>query len=127
MIYGIGTDIVEIDRMREAVRKWGERFLKRIFTENELSYCYGKKDPFPHLAARFAAKESFIKAFNPDRGIAGLKDIEILNEPAGKPFINPGGALLKSCAIDGPLIIHLTMTHERNHAVATVILERKAE
>lgn len=69
MIVGIGTDIVEISRIKNAVAKWGERFLRKIFTENEISYCYKKKDPFPHLAVRFAAKEAVIKALSTeDRG-----------------------------------------------------------
>lgn len=127
MIYGIGTDIVEIARMREAVRKWGDRFLRRIFTEAELSYCCRKKDPAPCLAARFAAKESFIKAFDPEGGIAHLRDIEVVNGPTGKPFIRPGGGLAKSFPAGGPLVIHLSLTHEQSHAAATVILERKAE
>jgi holo-[acyl-carrier protein] synthase len=88
MIHGIGTDIVEIYRIKDAVEKWGERFLKKIFTENEIAYCNKKKDPYPHLAVRFAAKEAVIKASSllRDKRLA-FHDIEILNEPSGKPFI----------------------------------------
>jgi len=74
MIYGIGTDIVEIKRVRDAVERWGKRFLKKIFTENEISYCYKKKDPFLHLAVRFAEKEALIKAIGA-RGVIPLPKI----------------------------------------------------
>lgn len=126
MICGIGTDIVEIKRIKDAIENWGERFLKKIFTKNEISYCYKKKDPYPHLAVRFAAKEAVIKAVSlEDRfiKIPHFKNIEILNYPSGKPFINLLGSLKKS--FQGVFVIHLTLTHERNYAMAMVVLERK--
>lgn len=150
MIYGIGTDIIEIKRIKDAVEKWGERFLNKIFTKNEIAYCCKKKDPFPHLAVRFAAKEAVIKAISlEDRGqktdglprtgtpvsktfwggddrpikIANFRNIEILNHPTGKPFINLLGDLKES--FQDKFIIHLTLTHERSYAVATVVLETK--
>lgn len=133
MIFGIGTDIVEISRIRDAVKKWGERFLKKIFTGNEITYCYKKRDPFPHLAARFAAKEAVVKALSNSthkaqsskHGLkfANLKNIEVINHPTGKPFINLLGSL--KTYFHDKFIIHLTLTHERNYAIATVVLERK--
>ncbi len=133
MIVGIGTDIVEISRIKDAVEKWGERFLKKIFTESEISYCYKKRDPFPHLAVRFAAKEAVVKtlstsehkAQSTEQGLkfANLKNIEVLNQPTGKPFINLLGDLKASFPYK--FIIHLTLTHERNYAIATVVVERK--
>ncbi|MBI5214034.1 MAG: holo-ACP synthase [Nitrospirae bacterium] len=123
MIIGIGTDIVEISRIKEAVEKWGERFLKKIFTDNEIAYCNQKKDPYPHLSARFAAKEAVIKASSSLREMhLAFHAIEILNEPSGKPFIK----ILNSKPFTlNSFIIHLTLTHERNYAVATVVVERK--
>jgi len=124
MIVGIGTDIVEIKRVRDAVEKWGERFLRKIFTEREIAYCYKKKDPFPHLAVRFAAKEAVVKVLSSLRVKRyALQDIEILNHPTGKPFINLLGNLKES--FQDKFIIHLTLTHEQNYAVATVVLETK--
>jgi holo-[acyl-carrier protein] synthase len=132
MIYGIGTDIVEISRIKNAVQKWGERFLKKIFTENEIAYCYKKKDPFPHLAVRFAAKEAAIKALSSEVRsqksevrirISNFKNIEILNHPSGKPFIKINSSHFPLLA--SHFTIHLTLTHERNYAVATVVLETK--
>ena len=95
MIAGIGTDIVEIERIRAAVNKWGDAFLKRIFSESEISYCFSKRDPFPNLAARFAAKEAAIKALSGlivDRNIH-VGEIEVLNEDSGKPFIVLAGRI----------------------------------
>lgn len=124
MIYGIGTDIVEIGRIRDAADKWGDRFLKKIYTEKEIAYCYGKKDPFPHLAVRFAAKEAFIKALTENSyelKTLNFKDIEVLNHPNGKPYIVPHDVALKGESLQ----VHVTLSHERSHAIATVILERK--
>jgi len=124
VIYGIGTDIVEIGRIRDAVDKWGDRFLKRIYTDNEIAYCYRKKDPFPHLAARFAAKEALFKASNIH---ASFSDIETVNEDSGKPFIHFREDLLTASFKSKSLLVHVTLSHERSHAIATVILERKTE
>jgi holo-[acyl-carrier-protein] synthase len=124
MIYGIGTDIVEIERIKNVVEKWGDRFLKKVFTGKEIEYCYNKKDPFPHLAARFAAKEAFIKASSALR-VRRLEfhAIEILSDPSGRPFIKiltPDSSLLTS-----DFFIHLTLSHERNYTIAIVVIETK--
>ncbi|HMK61744.1 MAG TPA: holo-ACP synthase [Dissulfurispiraceae bacterium] len=124
MIAGIGTDIVEIDRIRQAVGKWGDRFVKRIFVESELSYCYSKRDPFPSLSARFAAKEAAVKALS--SLIANdqifMSDVIINNEISGKPYIVISERACKY--LDGDLTFHLTLSHERGHAVATVLVEK---
>src|SRR2546428_12564486 len=62
MIYGVGVDLVKIERMREVIARWDERFLRRVFTEQEIAYCRARRDPVPHFAARFAAKEAGMKA-----------------------------------------------------------------
>ncbi|TNF56210.1 holo-[acyl-carrier-protein] synthase [bacterium] len=123
MIYGIGIDLVKIDRMKKAVEKWGEKFLKRIFTEKEISYCFEKKEPHHSLAVRFAAKEALIKAIGSEVFVP-LTDIEILNFENGKPVIDAKGKLgeyfkdksIKSC--------HLSLSHEREFGIACVVLER---
>lgn len=134
MILGVGVDIVEIKRIKNIVEKWGDRFLNKIFTEKEISYCYKRKDPYPHLAARFAAKESFIKALPEDREqenslfvtCYSLRDIEILNEPSGKPFVNINFKdKIFETSFKSKIVVHLTLSHERNYAIATVVLERK--
>lgn len=129
MIYSIGTDIVEIERIRNAIKNWGDRFLKKVYTEKEIAYCMNRKDPFPNLAVRFAAKEAFIKAASSTEkqrkiiNISDLKKIEILNHPSGKPFINLLGDLKEM--FKDELISHLSLSHERNYALALVVLERK--
>ena len=123
MICGVGTDIAEIVRMREAVDKWGRKFLKRIFSDKEIAYCYSKRDPFPHLSARFAAKEATVKALSciiRDRHIY-IGDVEVLNESSGRPYIVLGEEIQ---GMVGKLILHLTISHERNYALATVIAEQ---
>jgi len=86
MIYGIGIDIVKIERMKNVVEKWGNRFLERVFTEGEISYCYEKKEPFLSLAVRFAAKEALIKAVGSIDSVS-LRDIEVVNVETGKPIL----------------------------------------
>ncbi len=120
MIKGIGIDIVETDRIRDAVQKWGEKFLNKIFNDIEISYCYERKNKFQCLSARFAAKEAFIKALS-DAEVLGrvlnLKDILVLNHPSGRPYITVRGGLPEQ------YVISLTLSHERHYAVAMVILE----
>jgi len=123
MICGIGTDITEIQRMREAVDKWGMKFLKRIFSDREIAYCYARRDPFPHLSARFAAKEATVKALScmvRDRHIS-VGDVEVLNETSGRPYIVLGAEINN---IVGDIIVRLSISHERNYALATVIAEQ---
>ena len=85
MIVGIGIDIVEVRRIKGALNRWGEKFLKRVFTQRELDYANTKKFLYETLAARFACKESVLKAFGDTRIGAQLKNIEILNDSKGKP------------------------------------------
>ncbi|MFZ5995970.1 MAG: holo-ACP synthase [Nitrospirota bacterium] len=120
MIYGIGTDIIDIERLRHAVQRWGDRLLHKIFTDHEIAYCYRRKDPIPSLAARFAAKEAFIKALGK---AVPFHDIEVANKETGKPFINFNSRLKKY--IGSALACHVTLSHERGYAIATVILERR--
>ena len=120
MIKGIGIDIVEIDRIRDAVQRWRHKFLEKIFNDSEISYCYKRKSVFQCLAARFAAKEAFIKALSDSEAggrVPNLKDIVILNNPSGKPYITVCGELPVQ------YVISLTLSHERHYAVAMVILE----
>jgi holo-[acyl-carrier protein] synthase len=122
MIIGIGTDIIEIDRIKEAVDKYGERFLKRIYTPVEIEYCNSFNDTkYLHYAARFAAKESFSKAIG-----TGLTDgfkfteIGIINEKNGKPVIILDGALKEKW---GQYKIHISLSHTNNNAIAYLIIE----
>jgi holo-[acyl-carrier protein] synthase len=122
MIYGIGIDLVKIDRMKSAVDRWQEHFLKRVFTENEISYCYEKREPYLSLAVRFAAKEALIKAIGSEIPVS-LTDIEVTNYGSGRPFITVMGRL-KSFFIEKSIAsAHLSLSHEREFGVACVVLE----
>src|SRR5215510_414218 len=88
MIVGIGIDVVEISRMKRAVDSWGDVFLNKIFTRDELTYAHSKKNPTPHIAARFAVKEAVAKALA--TGWSGgfrWKDVEVENDDSGKPTV----------------------------------------
>jgi holo-[acyl-carrier protein] synthase len=120
MICGVGTDIVEIVRLREAIEKWGDHFLNKIFNSDEISYCYSKNDPVMHLAARFAAKEACIKAVSTIiRGNLSMRDIGVSNDESGKPSIK----ISKIGVIPDKMVLHLSISHERNYAVASVVAE----
>jgi phosphopantetheine--protein transferase-like protein len=122
MIYGIGTDIIKIERMKIAVNRWDRKFLERIFTENEIRYAYKKKDPYLSLAVRFAAKEAFIKAIGCPMPIS-LKEIEILNRESGRPFINVKGRLSTFFDKNTIRCAHVSLSHEQEYGVAFVVLE----
>jgi len=123
MIFGIGIDLVKIERMRDAVEKWGKRFLERIFTEDEIAYCYKKGEPSISLAVRFAAKEAVIKAIGSEI-IVPLTDIEIENKENGMPSINAKGRLKEFFEEKGIRHCHLSLSHEKEFGVACVILEK---
>jgi holo-[acyl-carrier protein] synthase len=122
MIYGVGIDIIEIDRIGDMHKKWGEKFLEKIFTQKEIEYCLEKVFSAQHLAARFACKEAFFKAASSIPGFEfNWKSIEILNTIDGKPLINllyPDNSILRE------LQVHLSISHSTNHATAVVILEK---
>ncbi len=123
MIYGIGTDIIEVDRIKEAIQKYGSRFLDRIYTKIEQDYCESfNENKYLHYAARFAAKESFSKAIG--TGITdGFKfnEIGIVNEINGKPTVVLTGLLLEKW---GEFIIKVSLSHTQSNAVAFVTIEK---
>jgi len=87
-ILGIGNDIIEIERIRASISTHGQPFLDKLFTQKEQDYCGKYKDPIPHYAARFCAKESIVKALGTGFGKEiGWQDIEILNDERGKPTV----------------------------------------
>ena len=103
-IKGLGTDIIEIDRIRKSFDMHGYRFLMRLFSVQEQDYCLKYKDPIPHFAARFSAKESIVKALGTGFGKhASWLDMEILNDPAGKPNVTFSENLNK--ALKNPLVL----------------------
>jgi holo-[acyl-carrier-protein] synthase len=123
MIYGIGIDIVKVERMRTAVARWEKKFLERIFTEKEIVYAYNKKDPFPSLSVRFAAKEALIKAALTYVPLS-LREIEILNQEDGRPFIHASGRLAVFFEENAVRCSHVSLSHEQEYGVACVVLEQ---
>ena len=116
MIKGVGIDTIEIDRIKAAVKRHGDRFLNRIYTPREIEYCRKRKElRFPELAARFAAKEAYMKALGTGMNGTPFNSVEVVNDPRGKPLI----ALKKKIKPD----IHLSLTHSRNYASAVVVIE----
>jgi holo-[acyl-carrier protein] synthase len=124
MITGIGTDVVEIFRFKKTLNDWGNHFLEKVFTENELRYAHSRKDFVQHLAARFAAKEAVAKAISTgwSQGFR-WKDVEITNELTGKPAVTLSGKvkdLLKEQEI------FISLSHSETVVVAFVVIENKA-
>ncbi|NOZ68178.1 MAG: holo-[acyl-carrier-protein] synthase [Deferribacteres bacterium] len=123
MIYGIGIDIVKIGRIRRASEKWGRKFLEKFLSQDEISYCSEKNDPYPSMAARFAAKEALIKAIGA-KIIINMKDIEVVNDEAGRPLIRPGRRLEEYFREEKIRHCHLSLSHEKEFGVACVVLEK---
>ncbi|MFC1809097.1 holo-ACP synthase [Candidatus Omnitrophota bacterium] len=114
-----GIDIVNVARVQESIEKHGDAFLKKIFNKSEIVYCEGKASKFLSYAARFAAKEAFIKAIGGTQGIANFIDIEIVNQSSGKPRIVIDQEKQKALNISQ---ISLSVSHEKDFAVAMVVL-----
>ena len=124
MIYGIGIDLVEIDRMERAITRSGPRLVERLYTPGERAYCSAKRLPYPCFAARFACKEAFLKALGTGlRKQMRWRDIEVRRDLLGKPFLHLHGYLRERCADAGVRHIHLSLSHSASHAVAQVVLE----
>ena len=104
---GVGTDIIDVDRIRKSHERHTERFLNRIYTKDEQAYCFGMRNPHPHLAARFAAKEAISKAFSTGIGEhLGWKSMSIAKGERNEPIVvldEKGKALLKEEIDDGEL------------------------
>ncbi|MES2345103.1 MAG: holo-ACP synthase, partial [Chlamydiota bacterium] len=96
MILGLGTDIIEIERIRKSMDHHGYRLISRLFTTKEQDYCFKYKDPTSHFAGRFAAKEAIVKALGTGFGEhASWQDIEVLNDEKGRPVVHFSNSLNK--------------------------------
>ncbi|GAA5338005.1 4'-phosphopantetheinyl transferase superfamily protein [Thermus antranikianii] len=121
MIQAIGTDLVEIDRVRKLLKKHGGKALKRLFTEEELTYALRHQDPAPSLAARIAAKEAFQKCW-PES--LSWKEVWVGME-GRKPVLRFAPKVRARLEAEG-LFAHLSLSHEKSHALAVVVLEARA-
>lgn len=118
-IYGIGTDIVRVDRIQEMMDKHPGTFLKRVYTESEIEYCSGRKAEAQHFAGRWAAKEAILKAFGTgwSKGIQWT-DMEIHNEMGGKPTVRLAGAARELCEKRGIVQVLISISHTSDNAIA---------
>ena len=121
-IYGIGIDVVEVDRIESAIERLGEPFLTKLFTPAEREYCAAQKKPALHYAARFAAKEAVSKAFGTGiGGQAGWLDLEITRDPSGAPKLTLQGNAADFAKQKGITEIQISLTHAREYAAANAI------
>ena len=117
-MHAIGIDIIEIARLKAAIARQGEDFLKRIYTDSELKLYRWK---LPSLAARFAAKEAVIKALGKTTAGAKLKDIEILADDRGKPLVNLYGEAQNQAKALGLDQFAVSLSHSKEYAIAIAI------
>ena len=125
MIFGTGIDIVEINRIKNSLKKYSPKFEQRIFTSTEIDYCQSQGDPAKHFAARFAVKEAVSKCMGTGiRGSLGFKDMEVINEKTGKPILvmtGKGKELFEKLELKS---IHISISHDSTHAIAHAIAEQ---
>jgi len=123
-VLGIGVDLVECARIQRSLDRFGEKFLRRVFTDGEIEYSMSMKFPARHLAARFAGKEAVSKAFGTGIGKAmGWRNIDIRKKKSGEPFLVFSGAAQELATKRGVMSALITLSHTDHHAVACVVLE----
>ena len=126
MVYGIGIDLVRVDRIAKAVERYGDRFLARVFTSAEIAYCRSRRrQGVWQFAQRFAAKEAFSKALGVGLRAGGIRwrEVEVLPNSMGKPEVQVSGRALAFCRQAGIKNMQLSLADEDNHAIAVVLLE----
>lgn len=124
MIRAIGIDIVEVKRIDDIIERWDDSFVKRIYSQEEIDYCYRKVRASMHFAARFAAKEAFVKCLGRELGNGvALRHITVINEQDGTPRLKLQQELADRLAECGLMTFHLSISHTENYATAVVILE----
>jgi holo-[acyl-carrier protein] synthase len=124
MILGMGVDLAEVNRIREAIERHGRRFIERIYTPGEIAYVEGKANKYERYAGRFAAKEAGMKAIGTGwkRGVR-WRDFEVANLESGRPTLRLHGEAAKVAEAMGVKAVTLSITHTRELGMAQVILE----
>ncbi|HET7225064.1 MAG TPA: holo-ACP synthase [Candidatus Eisenbacteria bacterium] len=123
-IRGIGIDVVQVERLMRALERFGDRMERRLFTEAELAYCRTHKDPLPHLAARFAAKEALFKAIGTGlSGGIGWRQAEVVQPGGRQPTLALHDAALERFRALGATDAHVSLTHDGGLAIACVVIE----
>jgi len=126
MIYGIGIDVVEVERIEEAVERQGETFLNRLFTAGERTYCEKQKRPGLHFAARFAAKEAVSKALGTGiGGRAGWLEMEVIRGESGAPTMSFSGKAAEFLQAEGIAEVQVSLSHARDYAAANAVAIRQ--
>lgn len=124
MILGVGNDILEVGRIQRELDQLGPSFRERLFSPDEIAYCEAKRYPAQHYAARFAAKEAFLKALSTGlRDGLSWTDMEVRNDPAGAPELVLSGEALKLARQHGIEKTFLSLSHTSSLAMASVVLE----
>lgn len=127
MIFGIGIDTIEVPRIERTISRYGEQFLNRIYSKQEISYCLSRRFSAEHFAARFAAKEAFAKAIGTGirRGFR-WSEVEVRKEYSGKPMIRLYGSMLGIAAkiVGSEYQVTVSLTHTKETAEAVVIIEK---
>jgi holo-[acyl-carrier protein] synthase len=121
-IIGIGMDVTDLPRIAQMLERYGDRFLRRVYTEREIAYCTRRRDPVPHLAGRFAVKEAAMKALGTGHALGVLwKDVEVVRHGGPPQLQLHGGAAARA---DGMLVRRslVTITHAETVAIAQVML-----
>jgi len=124
MIVGTGIEIAEVPRIAESIQRFGDRFLRRVFTQGEINYCDSKANRVERYAARFAAKEAAMKALGTgwSRGVR-WRDIEVVRQPGGRPTIEFHGKAAEFAGHMNARNVALSLSHTPEQAIASVILE----
>lgn len=122
-VHGIGVDLVSIERMRQTIGRWQDRFLRRVFTEQEIAYCRARRDPIPHFAARFAAKEAGLKALGTGLSLGVTwRELEVRRERGEAPRLVLSGRSRELGRARGGTRMLLALTHEGGYALAQAML-----
>lgn len=122
-IKGIGVDLAQISRLRGVVERWSDRFLRRVFTEAEIAYCHRRRDPIPHLAARFAAKEATLKALGTGLSLGvNWLELEVRRERGQAPTMVLTGRSEAIARAKGASRVLLSLTHDGDYAMAQALL-----
>lgn len=126
MVLGVGVDVVEVARIRRAVDRWGQAFLSRVYTPDELRWARGK-EAAARLAARFAAKEAVMKALGGGWGRVRFREIEITRSPSGRPHARLHGSAARLAQEAGVVAVHVSLSHGREYAAALAVAEGRRE
>lgn len=126
MVRGVGVDVVEVARIRRAVERWGQAFLSRVYTPEELRWARGQLAA-ARLAARFAAKEAVMKALGGGWGQVRFRDIEITRSPSGQPQARLYGSAARLAREAGVVAVHVSLAHAREYAAALAVAEGARE